>query len=69
MILKRGASYSLLFVASFLSLFPLFWTISTSIKDRVDTYSLPPKFFSFTPTPKELHITFFSGKVLANLFQ
>jgi multiple sugar transport system permease protein len=52
MILKRSASYSLLFLASFFSLFPLFWTISTSIKDRVDTYSLPPKFFSFTPTLK-----------------
>ena len=52
MIFKRGASYSLLIGASFLSLFPLFWTISTSIKDRVDTYSLPPKFFSFTPTLK-----------------
>lgn len=49
---KKLLSYSLLILASFLSLFPLFWTVSTSIKNRVDTYTLPPKFFDFTPTLK-----------------
>ena len=50
--IKRFLAYALLGVASFVSLFPLFWTISTSIKNRVDTYTLPPKFFNFTPTGK-----------------
>ena len=49
---KRLLSYSLLLVSSFFSIFPLFWTISTSIKNRVDTYTLPPKFFDFLPTWK-----------------
>jgi len=50
--LNRLSSYLLLTFASLLALFPLFWTVSTSIKNRVDTYTLPPKFFSFTPTLK-----------------
>jgi len=49
---ERITGYSILAFASFLALFPLFWTFSTSIKNRVDTYTLPPKFFDFTPTFK-----------------
>lgn len=48
----KYSSYLVLIFASFLALFPLFWTFSTSIKNRVDTYTLPPKFFDFTPTFK-----------------
>lgn len=44
--------YLILIFASLLALFPLFWTFSTSIKSRIDTYTLPPKFFNFTPTFK-----------------
>jgi len=33
-------------------LFPIFWTISTSIKTRVETFQLPPVYFGFTPTWK-----------------
>jgi multiple sugar transport system permease protein len=49
---SQYSSYAVLLFASFLALFPLFWTFSTSIKNRVDTYTLPPKFFNFTPTFK-----------------
>jgi len=49
-LLTKSASYLILVIASFFSLFPLFWTFSTSIKNRVDTYVLPPKFFNFDPT-------------------
>ena len=49
---EKISGYSILIFASFLALFPLFWTFSTSIKNRVDTYTLPPKFFDFTPTFK-----------------
>lgn len=45
-----AASYAVLLVAAFLALFPLFWTISTSIKSRADTFVLPPRYFDFEPT-------------------
>jgi ABC-type glycerol-3-phosphate transport system permease component len=44
------ASYGVLGLASFVALFPLFWTLSTAIKGRDDTFALPPVFFGFTPT-------------------
>jgi ABC-type glycerol-3-phosphate transport system permease component len=45
-------SYLILLVATFTALFPLFWTVSTSIKFKVETYVLPPKLINFTPTAK-----------------
>ncbi len=45
-------SYLILLTAVFVALFPIFWTLSTSIKTRVDTFTLPPKFFNFSPTLK-----------------
>lgn len=48
----NAISYSILLLAAFVALFPLFWTLSTSIKTRNDTFILPPKFFSFEPTWK-----------------
>lgn len=45
-------SYAFLIAASLVALFPLFWTISTSIKTRVDSYAIPPKFVRFAPTAK-----------------
>ena len=56
--LDKVASYSILLVAVFFSMFPIFWTISTSIKARVDTFTLPPKFFNFTPTWKNYQLLF-----------
>ena len=50
--LGRIAAYAILSISSFAALFPLFWTFSTSIKNRIDTYVLPPKFFNFQPTFK-----------------
>ena len=48
----RVLSYVLLLAAVVSALFPLFWTFSTSIKRRVDTFAIPPRFVSFTPTWK-----------------
>lgn len=45
-------------VAVFIALFPVFWTVSTSIKQRVDTFVLPPKFFAFEPTMKNYVVIF-----------
>jgi len=42
--------YVTLIITLLSSLFPIFWTITTSLKKRVDTFALPPKFFNFSPT-------------------
>lgn len=57
-LLADAASYAVLAVAAFISLFPVFWTLSTSIKFRNDTFVLPPKFFSFEPTMKNYSAIF-----------
>lgn len=56
--LGKVASYFILTIALLFSMFPIFWTISTSIKARVDTFTLPPKFFNFTPTWKNYQLLF-----------
>ena len=48
----NGLSYLGLLCATFIALFPVFWTVSTSIKQRDDTFAFPPKFFNFEPTLK-----------------
>ena len=50
--LANALSYFGLLLASFIALFPVYWTISTSIKQRDDTFVFPPKFISFVPTMK-----------------
>jgi ABC-type glycerol-3-phosphate transport system permease component len=50
--LADAASYAILLAAALVALFPLFWTLSTSIKTRNDTFVLPPKFLAFDPTWK-----------------
>jgi ABC-type glycerol-3-phosphate transport system permease component len=63
------AAYLTLVAAVFIALFPVFWTISTSIKQRVDTFVLPPKFFSFEPTMKNYAAIFNTagfGKIYLN---
>ena len=52
------ASYAALSLACVVALFPLFWTVSTSIKTRVDSYAIPPKFFRFAPTAKNFRQLF-----------
>jgi ABC-type glycerol-3-phosphate transport system permease component len=54
----RGASYLVLATASLFALFPLFWTISTSIKNRKDSYVIPPKFLGFDATAKNYRTLF-----------
>jgi multiple sugar transport system permease protein len=56
--LANGLSYLGLLLASFIALFPVYWTISTSIKQRDDTFVFPPKFFSFVPTMKNYDAIF-----------
>ncbi len=56
--LGRVASYAVLVVAAVIALFPLFWTVSTSIKSRVDSFAIPPKFVSFEATAKNYRTLF-----------
>ncbi len=48
----RWAATAVLIGSCIVAMFPIFWTISTSVKDRVDTFANPPKFVSFSPTAK-----------------
>ncbi len=52
------ASYLVLALAAFVALFPLFWTVSTSVKPRADTFAMPPRFFDFAPTMKNYEAIF-----------
>ena len=61
------AAYATLGMAILVALFPVFWTISTSIKQRVDTFVLPPKFFDFVPTFKN-YIAIFSTRGFGQIY-
>lgn len=50
--LGRVASYLVLLSATVFALFPLFWTVTTSVKSRKDSFAIPPKFISFASTWK-----------------
>ncbi|GDX23135.1 sugar ABC transporter permease [Actinomycetes bacterium] len=65
--LRRILAYALLIISSFASLFPLFWTFSTSIKNRIDTYVLPPKFFNFQPTTKN-YVSLFKIETFPHIY-
>ncbi len=56
--LAGGLSYLVLLLAAFVALFPVYWTVSTSIKQRDDTFVFPPKFFNFEPTLKNYSAIF-----------
>lgn len=50
--LGRVAAYAVLLTATLFALFPLFWTVTTSVKSRRESFAIPPKFISFTSTWK-----------------
>lgn len=52
------ATITFLSLTSIVLLFPIFWTITTSIKTRAETFQLPPVYFSFTPTWKNYEALF-----------
>ena len=61
----RLLSYVVLVIAVLVALFPLFWTVSTSIKSRVDAFANPPKFFSFDATAKNYRAMFADDQFIA----
>jgi multiple sugar transport system permease protein len=44
-------------------LFPLFWMISTSLKTQNDTFAIPPKVLTFTPTLEHYQLVIGEGNV------
>ncbi len=54
------AVYAVLLAALVVALFPVFWTLSTSIKTRVSTFAMPPQFLDFTPTFRNYALLFSS---------
>jgi multiple sugar transport system permease protein len=52
------ATITFLTITCIVLLFPIFWTISTSVKTRAETFQLPPVFFGFTPTWKNYEALF-----------
>jgi ABC-type glycerol-3-phosphate transport system permease component len=54
----RLASHAALVLAAATALFPIGWTVVTSIKNRVDTFANPPKFVRFSPTARSYRALF-----------
>jgi len=50
--IRVGSIATIIFLTftSIALLFPIFWTISTSLKTRAETFQLPPIYVGFTPT-------------------
>ncbi len=49
--------YIVVLIAFAFFIYPIFWLFTTSIKFEVDIFSMPPKFFIFTPTLKHfIHV-------------
>jgi len=47
---RRAGAYAVLVIAAVIALFPIYWTLTTSLKPIVDALSIPPKFLFFDIT-------------------
>jgi multiple sugar transport system permease protein len=54
---KRVVQYSLLLFWSLLMIFPIYWTLASSLKTPADVFAMPPKWF-FTPTFHNYEVVF-----------
>ena len=48
--MKRLLKYSTLAIALVAALAPVYWMITISLKQEIDQFAFPPRWFSFTPT-------------------
>ena len=48
--MKRVFKYSIITLALFAALAPVYWMITISLKREVDQFAVPPRWFSFSPT-------------------
>jgi ABC-type glycerol-3-phosphate transport system permease component len=58
--IRIGSIATIIFLTftSIALLFPIFWTISTSLKTRAETFQLPPVYLGFTPTLRNYEALF-----------
>ncbi len=49
-VLADLVTYAILIVSVLCALFPIYWTLLTSLKTRRDSFAVPPKFFGFDVT-------------------
>lgn len=63
----RPLSHAVLLLASAAALFPIYWTVATSLKNRADTFANPPQFVSFDPTGKNYE-QLFSNDVFGRIY-
>jgi multiple sugar transport system permease protein len=55
----RAAKYALLILAVLVTVAPVYWMITISLKAEVDQFSSPPKWFAFAPTLAHYHDALF----------
>lgn len=55
-------SHLVLVLAALAALFPIYWTVATSLKNRIDTFSDPPKFVRFAATTRNYGDLFRNGE-------
>lgn len=68
-LLGDALSYAVLALAALVALFPVFWTVTTAIKARADTFALPPRLLDFTPTSRNFEAIWETrgfGRILLN---
>jgi multiple sugar transport system permease protein len=66
-LLGDAAAYLVLLLAVLVALFPVFWTVSTSIKDRVTSFAVPPVFLDFTPVAKN-YVALFASPAFRDVY-
>ncbi|MFM7685264.1 MAG: carbohydrate ABC transporter permease [Actinomycetota bacterium] len=58
----KPLSHAALLLAAATALFPIYWTVATSMKNRADTFADPPRFVNFTATGKNYRQLFSSDE-------
>jgi multiple sugar transport system permease protein len=58
-LVARSSRYMLVGLALFLTLAPVYWMVTISLKSEVDQFSVPPRWFYFTPTLAHYRDAFF----------
>ena len=64
--LTKGALYLILGIVVFIYIIPTYWVISTSFKQEVDAFAIPPKWFIFKPTLANFKAAFIDYGMLPN---
>ena len=66
--MKSYFKYLALMVITLLMVFPIFWLVSTSFKNPIDIFAIPPIFFPSNPTLDHYSILFFEAEIFKYIF-